>query len=61
MLSNDKLIIKLITYLCCICDFNSSEVSSYLDQEISLKFHDFIELTCEYGLKFRKVIPNESK
>lgn len=59
MLNNDKLIIKLITYLCCICDFNSLEVYSNLDKDISLKYHDFIELICEFGLKFRKVIPNE--
>lgn len=61
MLNNDKLLIKLITYLCYICDFNVLDVYSNLDQDTSLKYHDLIELICEFGLKFRRVIPNERK
>ena len=64
MSSNDKLLLRLITYYCCLCDFDFFEVLSSLskiDKEITSKYYDYIDLICRFGEKLRKVIPNESK
>ena len=46
MSSNDKLLLRLITYYCCLCDFDTFEVLSSLskiDKEITSKYYDYID------------------
>ena len=54
----------MITYYCCLCDFDAFEVLgslSKIDKEITSKYYDYIDLICQFGEKLRKVIPHESK